>query len=138
MGLGIYFTIRSGVVQVRLIPEMFRTLTNKTPVGAYRGYGQPEVNFAYERLIDTLARRGYRHIPVVDDGGLVGILSMRDLMKVASIRPAGEAAMDTLGGVPGTTVIVSGLLVPVVDERQLALEAMSTVITSPFAHPLAE
>jgi carbon-monoxide dehydrogenase large subunit len=33
------------------------TLTNKTPVGAYRGYGQPEVNFAYERLMDTLARR---------------------------------------------------------------------------------
>jgi carbon-monoxide dehydrogenase large subunit len=26
-------------------------------VGAYRGYGQPEVNFAYERLMDTLARR---------------------------------------------------------------------------------
>lgn len=33
------------------------TLTNKTPVGAYRGYGQPEVNFAYERLIDRLARK---------------------------------------------------------------------------------
>lgn len=33
------------------------TLTNKTPIGAYRGYGQPEVNFAYERLIDQLARR---------------------------------------------------------------------------------
>jgi carbon-monoxide dehydrogenase large subunit len=33
------------------------TLTNKTPVGAYRGYGQPEVNFAYERLVDQLARR---------------------------------------------------------------------------------
>ncbi|MDT7702158.1 MAG: aerobic carbon-monoxide dehydrogenase large subunit [Pseudonocardiales bacterium] len=33
------------------------TLTNKTPVGAYRGYGQPEVNFAYERLMDQLARR---------------------------------------------------------------------------------
>lgn len=32
------------------------TLTNKTPVGAYRGYGQPEVNFAYELLIDRLAR----------------------------------------------------------------------------------
>ena len=29
--LGVYFTIRSGVVQVRLIPEMFRTLTNRTP-----------------------------------------------------------------------------------------------------------
>jgi carbon-monoxide dehydrogenase large subunit len=33
------------------------TLTNKTPVGAYRGYGQPEVNFAYELLMDRLARR---------------------------------------------------------------------------------
>jgi carbon-monoxide dehydrogenase large subunit len=33
------------------------TLTSKTPVGAYRGYGQPEVNFAREVLIDRLARR---------------------------------------------------------------------------------
>ena len=32
-------------------------LTNKTPIGAYRGYGQPEVNFAYERLMDILARK---------------------------------------------------------------------------------
>jgi AGCS family alanine or glycine:cation symporter len=29
--LGLYFTIRSGVVQFRLLPEMFRTLTDKTP-----------------------------------------------------------------------------------------------------------
>jgi carbon-monoxide dehydrogenase large subunit len=33
------------------------TVTNKTPIGAYRGYGQPEVNFARERLVDRLARR---------------------------------------------------------------------------------
>jgi carbon-monoxide dehydrogenase large subunit len=32
-------------------------LTSKTPVGAYRGYGQPEVNFAREVLLDRLARR---------------------------------------------------------------------------------
>ena len=32
-------------------------LTNKTPIGAYRGYGQPEVNFSLEVLIDRLARR---------------------------------------------------------------------------------
>lgn len=32
-------------------------LTNKTPVGAYRGYGQPEVNFALEVLVDRLARK---------------------------------------------------------------------------------
>jgi carbon-monoxide dehydrogenase large subunit len=31
-------------------------VTNKTPIGAYRGYGQPEVNFARELLIDRLAR----------------------------------------------------------------------------------
>lgn len=32
-------------------------LTNKTPVGAYRGYGQPEVNFAREVLLDRSAKR---------------------------------------------------------------------------------
>jgi carbon-monoxide dehydrogenase large subunit len=33
------------------------TLTNKTPTGAYRGYGQPESCFVRERLIDRLARQ---------------------------------------------------------------------------------
>jgi carbon-monoxide dehydrogenase large subunit len=32
-------------------------VTNKTPTGAYRGYGQPESNFARELLVDRLARR---------------------------------------------------------------------------------
>jgi carbon-monoxide dehydrogenase large subunit len=31
-------------------------VTNKTPTGAYRGYGQPEANFAREQLVDRLAR----------------------------------------------------------------------------------
>jgi carbon-monoxide dehydrogenase large subunit len=31
-------------------------ITNKTPVGAYRGYGQPESNFVRELLVDRLAR----------------------------------------------------------------------------------
>ncbi len=31
VALGLYFTVRSGVVQFRLIPEMFRTLKDKTP-----------------------------------------------------------------------------------------------------------
>ena len=35
----------------------------------------------------SLAERGYRHIPVVDDGTLVGVVSMRDLMGVAQIQP---------------------------------------------------
>jgi carbon-monoxide dehydrogenase large subunit len=32
-------------------------LTNTTPVGAYRGAGQPEANHARERLLDVVARR---------------------------------------------------------------------------------
>ena len=35
----------------------------------------------------SLAERGYRHLPVVDDGRLVGVVSMRDLMKVAQVQP---------------------------------------------------
>jgi carbon-monoxide dehydrogenase large subunit len=44
------YDVHDGMVERRVV------LTNKTPVGAYRGYGQPEVNFAYERLMDRLAR----------------------------------------------------------------------------------
>ncbi|AWB85941.1 alanine/glycine:cation symporter family protein [Mycetocola zhujimingii] len=32
--LGLYFTVRTGVVQFRMIPEMFKTLTDKTPLDA--------------------------------------------------------------------------------------------------------
>src|SRR4051794_16066470 len=57
-----------------------------------------------DAALDTLGRRGYRHMPVVSDAGLVGIVSMRDLMKVASIRPAGEAAVDVPRGLKGVVV----------------------------------
>lgn len=49
-------------------------LTNTTPVGAYRGAGQPEANHARERAIDVLARRldrdpiEFRLDNLVDDG----------------------------------------------------------------------
>ncbi len=45
------YKIDDGFVERRVV------LTNKTPIGAYRGYGQPEVNFAYERMMDKLARK---------------------------------------------------------------------------------
>jgi carbon-monoxide dehydrogenase large subunit len=45
------YDVPDGFVERRVV------LTNKTPIGAYRGYGQPEVNFARERLMDRLARR---------------------------------------------------------------------------------
>ncbi len=45
------YKVDDGYVERRVV------VTNKTPIGAYRGYGQPEVNFAYERIMDQLARR---------------------------------------------------------------------------------
>ena len=36
----------------------------------------------------SLAEHGYRHIPVVDAGRLVGVVSLRDLMRVAQIEVA--------------------------------------------------
>ncbi|MGG7465993.1 alanine/glycine:cation symporter family protein [Plantibacter sp. YIM 135347] len=52
--LGLYFTVRSGVVQFRLIPEMFRTLTNKTPVG---DDGKPQSVSAFQAFTISAASR---------------------------------------------------------------------------------
>jgi citrate synthase len=40
-----------------------------------------------EEAFASLSSRGYRHIPVVDGTRLAGVVSMRDLMRVASIQP---------------------------------------------------
>lgn len=45
------YKVEDGRVERRVV------VTNKTPTNAYRGFGQPEANFAYERTIDRLARR---------------------------------------------------------------------------------
>ncbi|MDA5194130.1 xanthine dehydrogenase family protein molybdopterin-binding subunit [Govanella unica] len=37
--------------------ETLAVVTNKTPTGAYRGFGQPEANFALERALDLAAHR---------------------------------------------------------------------------------
>ncbi|MGN8552579.1 UNVERIFIED_CONTAM: alanine:cation symporter family protein [Microbacterium sp. SLM126] len=52
--LGIYFTVRSGVVQFRLIPEMFRTLTDKTPRDAG---GKPQSVSAFQAFTISAASR---------------------------------------------------------------------------------
>jgi citrate synthase len=56
----------------------------------------------------SLSERGYRHIPVVDGGGtapkLVGIVSMRDLMRVAMIQPADAQAHEVPKGLEGVVV----------------------------------
>jgi citrate synthase len=45
----------------------------------------PETDVA--AAFTSLAEHGYRHIPVVEDGSLAGVVSMRDLMRIASIQP---------------------------------------------------
>ena len=59
-----------------------------------------EAHVAFARL----AEHGYRHIPVVDDGKVVGIVSMRDLMRVAMIQPADAQAHDIPKGLEGVVV----------------------------------
>jgi AGCS family alanine or glycine:cation symporter len=52
--LGLYFTARSGVVQFRLIPEMFRTLTDKTPLTED---GRPQSISAFQAFTVSAASR---------------------------------------------------------------------------------
>jgi len=51
----------------------------------------------------SLAEHGYRHIPVVANGEVAGIVSMRDIMKVAQIRPV-ETHRDAPKGLEGVVV----------------------------------
>ena len=52
----------------------------------------------------SLAEHGYRHIPVVKGGDLEGIVSMRDLMRIARIQPVGALAGDIPKGLEGVAV----------------------------------
>jgi citrate synthase len=52
----------------------------------------------------SLAEHGYRHIPVVRDAELVGIVSMRDLVRIAQIRPVDQALTDVPKGLAGVVV----------------------------------
>src|SRR2546426_2399843 len=49
----------------------------------------------------TISERGYRHLPVVSDGVLVGIVTMRDLMRQARILPADRYAGEVPKGLEG-------------------------------------
>ena len=44
-------------------------------------------DLSVQEAFASLAEHGYRHIPVVEGGELLGVVSLRDLMRVASIQP---------------------------------------------------
>jgi CBS domain-containing protein len=52
----------------------------------------------------SLSHHHYRHLPVVDAGVLVGVVSIRDLFAIASLRPADEVAHDVPRGLEGVVV----------------------------------
>jgi citrate synthase len=52
-----------------------------------------------------LSEHGFRHLPVADDGHLVGVVSVRDLMRVASIEPVSQpGSMEAPKGLAGVIV----------------------------------
>ncbi len=51
-----------------------------------------------------LTHHHYRHLPVVDGGAVVGVVSLRDLLAVAQIRPAEEAGGALPRGLEGVVV----------------------------------
>ena len=54
---------------------------------------------------DSLAQHGYRHIPVVDDGRLVGVVSLRDIMRLAQIQPVVHPSLtEAPAGLKGVIV----------------------------------
>jgi AGCS family alanine or glycine:cation symporter len=68
--LGVYFTVRSGVVQFRLVPEMFRTLTDKTPRDED---GRPQSVSAFQAFtISAASRVGVGNIAGVGTAIAVG------------------------------------------------------------------
>ncbi len=54
--------------------------------------------------LHLLRERGYRHMPVVHDTEIVGVVSMRDLMRIAQIAPAANAGIDVARGLKGVVV----------------------------------
>ncbi len=60
-----------------------------------------DVDDAFHRLTE----HGYRHMPVVQDGKLLGIVSLRDLVRIAQIRPVEHPSlMEAPKGLEGVVV----------------------------------
>ncbi|CAN5651703.1 hypothetical protein BH18ACT15_BH18ACT15_07810 [soil metagenome] len=57
-----------------------------------------------ETTLQKLAKSGYRHMPVVSGEGLVGIVSMRDLMRVAHVTSVETHELDVPKGLDGVAV----------------------------------
>ena len=67
----------------------------------------PDVLRTDDKVVEAwseLAHHHYRHLPVVDDGNLVGVVSIRDLLGVTQVRPATDDAAGVPRGLEGVVV----------------------------------
>jgi citrate synthase len=58
---------------------------------------------------ESLTHHHYRHLPVVDGPALVGVVSIRDLVGIARLRPPEEHGIDVPPGLEGVVVAETGL-----------------------------
>lgn len=63
-----------------------------------------EASADVDSALNLLAGSKFRHIPVTADGKLVGIVSIRDLLKIAEVRAFGTPAVDVPKGLKGVVV----------------------------------
>jgi len=81
--------------------------TNGTKVSEWMT-GQPDCigpSVNVQEAFAALGSHGYRHIPVVEDDRLVGVVSLRDLMKLAQIQPVVHpGAIEAPPGLEGVIV----------------------------------
>ncbi len=57
----------------------------------------------------SLTHHHYRHLPVVESGQLLGVVSLRDLMAMARLRPPAEASAEVPPGLEGVVVAETAL-----------------------------
>jgi citrate synthase len=57
-----------------------------------------------DTALNMLTERGFRHLPVVSEGKLVGVLSIRDLLRAAEVRAFGTPAIEVPKGLKGVVV----------------------------------
>ena len=62
---------------------LFRSDPKKTAVGEVmtRDPDTIQPTESVQTALDLMAERGYRHLPVIDEGQLYGIISIRDLYR---------------------------------------------------------
>ncbi|MBV0893758.1 sodium:alanine symporter family protein [Microbacterium sp. NC79] len=94
--LGLYFTARSGIVQFRMIPDMFRTLTDKTPLDEH---GKKQSVSAFQAFtISAASRVGVGNIAGVGTAiALAGPGAVFWMWTMAFIGGASSFIESTLG-----------------------------------------